>query len=98
MFDPNTDAVMRVERRLWLGLIAGVAAITAAGAPVSAGQQRSSGIIALPPDQSASAPLIRQCFLTQSSTGGFTIEYCRRFMPWPMLRRFYDKSPPSRFR
>jgi hypothetical protein len=65
---------MRVERKLGLGLLAGLAAINAAGAPAFASL--------LP------VPCIKQCYVTQSSTGGFTLEYCRRFVPW----RFYDES------
>lgn len=70
---------MTVERKLWLCLMAGFAAMNAASAPASAG--------AWP------VHCIRQCYFTQSSTGGFTLEYCRRFVPW----RFYDESLLRRF-
>ena len=65
---------MRVERKLRLGLLVGLAAINAASAPAFASL--------LP------VPCIKQCYVTQSSTGGFTLEYCRRLVPW----RFYDGS------
>lgn len=65
---------MRVERKLWLGLLAGFAALYAASASASAS--------ALP------FHCVKQCYFTQSSTGGFTLEFCRRFVPW----RFYDES------
>lgn len=87
---------MRIERKLWLGLMAGVAATPLASAPASAERQTWPGIVALTADKSSNAlPIhcIRECTLTQSSTGGFTIEYCRRFRPW----RFHGEPPTRRF-
>jgi hypothetical protein len=78
--DPHTVLVMKVGRKLWLGLMAGFAAIVAASAPASAG--------ALP------TQCIQVCYFTQSSTGGFTIEQCRRFI----ASRFYGAPPLRRFR
>ena len=71
---------MKVERKLWFGLMAGVAAMTMASAPASA--------------SALTIQYIQVCYLTQSSTGGYTIEECRRFVPsW-----FYDVRPHRRFR
>lgn len=79
VFDPHVELVMRVDRKLLLGLTAGVAAVLAASAPAFAS--------ALP------FPWIKECYFTQSNTGGFTIEECRRFVPW----RFYGVAPLHRF-
>lgn len=118
---------MRVERKPWLGLMAGVAALMVPGATASAEQQNGPEIIMLMTDDAGwndfgaypggrkngpqmaathdSVPLtkhssmlpiqcIKECYLTQSSTGGYTIEYCRPFVP----RRFYGMPRLRRFR
>jgi hypothetical protein len=79
---------MRVERRPWLGLIAAAAAMTSANAPASAASlTRSSSALPI--------QYIRECYFTQSSTGGFTIEQCRRFIAWqfynvPLRHRLWE--------
>lgn len=78
--DPHTVLVMNVERKLWFGLMAGVAAMTMASAPASA--------------SALMIQYLQVCYLTQSSTGGYTIEECRIFMP----SRFYHVRPLRRFR
>jgi hypothetical protein len=47
-------------------------------------------------DVSSALPIqfIEDCYFTQSSTGGFTIEYCRPSMPW----QFYELVPLRRYR
>jgi hypothetical protein len=105
---------MKVERTLWLGLMAGVAAMTAATASASAQQQKGPDIKMLmtrdagwndfgaypegAKTTSSNALPIQYvqewCYFFQSSTGGYTIEECRPFMPW----RLYDLPPVRRFR
>lgn len=75
---------MKITRKPSLGLLAGVAVVAAAVSQASATMPARAIVI-----QSSSVlavQWIRACYFTQSSTGGFTIEQCFRFMP----RRFYD--------
>lgn len=82
---------MQVERRLWLGLTAAAAAMTVANAPASAASlTRSSSVLPV--------QYIKECYFTQSSTGGFTIEQCRRFIAWrfynvPLRRGLWEYGP-----
>jgi hypothetical protein len=83
--------VVQDKRKPWLGLMACLmawgAAMTVVNAPAAAVTLTKSSIV-LP------VQYIRECYFTQSSSGGFTIEQCYRFLPW----RFYDVPLHRRFR
>jgi hypothetical protein len=116
---------MKFDRKPWVGLMAVLAAMTAASVPAPAQRWSDIKMLVTPDtdrkdfgmhpgtgkaeprviaslgqlsliDDASTLPIqfVEDCYFIQSSTGGFTIEYCRPSMPW----RFYELVPLRRYR